>query len=95
MKLKVYETKNYFGLQKEDQVRHKIGYINKNGWLNASDEFKEILSKLNLNWETGNSNGGTKELWKLKMNLDMSQITNISRIGMRGLKRVDYITMNL
>jgi hypothetical protein len=66
MKLKVYETKNYFGLQKEDQVRNKIGYINKNGWLNASDELKEILSKLNLNWETGNSNGGTKEIWKFK-----------------------------
>jgi hypothetical protein len=36
MKLKEYKTKNYFGLQKEDQVRNKIGYINKNGWLNAS-----------------------------------------------------------
>ena len=66
MKLKVYETKNYFGIQKEDQVRNKIGYINKNGWLNASEEFKEILKKLNLNWETGNSNGGTKEKWKFK-----------------------------
>lgn len=66
MKLKVYETKNYFGIQKEDQLRHKIGYINKSGWLNVSEEFKEILSKLDLKWETGNSNGGTKEQWKFQ-----------------------------
>lgn len=66
MILKVYETKNYFGLQKEDQFNHKIGYISKNGWLNASEEFKEILNELKLQWELGNSNGGSKEKWKFK-----------------------------
>lgn len=30
MKLKVYETKNYFGLQKEDQVRNKFFLTNIN-----------------------------------------------------------------
>ena len=64
MKLKVYETKNYFGLQKEDQVRHKIGYINKNGWLNASDELKEILeNKLSLK----NTNEWVKVMEKEKI----------------------------
>ena len=45
MKLKVYTTKKYFELQKEDKVRNKIG------WLNTTEELKETLSKLNLNWK--------------------------------------------
>lgn len=32
MKLKVYENKNYFGLQKEDQVRNK-NWLYKQKWL--------------------------------------------------------------
>ncbi len=68
MKLKVYKTKHYYGLQKEEQTRNKIGYISFNGWLNVSEELKELLKDTikNSAWEDGNSHGGSKEKHKLK-----------------------------
>lgn len=50
MKLKVYETKNYFGIQKEDQVRNKIGYINKNGWLNNEEVVDGLKPSCQINY---------------------------------------------
>jgi hypothetical protein len=59
-------TKNYKGIYFDNKQNSKIGYVDFDGWLNASEDLKGIISSSQLKWEEGNTKGGSREKWKFK-----------------------------
>lgn len=59
-------TQQYIGFYTDSNYKSKEGYVDINGWLCASNKLKNQLNE--LNWEEGNTQGGSKEKYKSKFN---------------------------
>ncbi|GAA4801729.1 hypothetical protein [Litoribaculum gwangyangense] len=60
------QTAQYLGLYINSKFKTKEGYIDDNGWFCASEFLKSLLNVYGLNWEEGNTRGGSKEKYKTK-----------------------------
>ncbi len=60
------KTNQYIGLYTDLNYKSKEGYVDNNGWICVSDYLKNILVYLNFNWKKGNTQGGSKEIYKCK-----------------------------